>query len=171
METDDPVAAVGAIVKPWLWGDWRYPLPPLARVAPHPPFSFDGWVRHDLGPATADTPAREVRAWQLKGAEDALDALAAAGWQLTDYPVMEFSGSLDFACVTLADGLVQPAQQHSIGLRIRFGITGPHMPAIGPVVIRRRSPEEVRARLLGPSSPLPRELAEAFLDEMAPEGS
>lgn len=36
----------------------------------------------------------------------------------------------------------------------------------GPIVIRRRSPEEVRARLLDPSSPLPRELAEALADEV-----
>lgn len=51
---------------------------------------------------------------------------------------------------------------------VRF--TFEELPAAREITIRRRSPEEVRARLLSPSSPLPRELAEALADEIAPEG-
>ena len=40
-------------------------------------------------------------------------------------------------------------------------------PEVRYIEIRQRSPQEARERLL--SSPLPRELAEAFADEMAPE--
>jgi hypothetical protein len=39
-----------------------------------------------------------------------------------------------------------------------------------PVRLKRRPPEEARARLLSPDSPLPRELAETLADEVAPEG-
>lgn len=39
------------------------------------------------------------------------------------------------------------------------------------ILMRRRPPAEIRARLLGPDSPLPRDLAEALADEFAPEGS
>ena len=44
------------------------------------------------------------------------------------------------------------------------------MPEVRKVEIRRRSPQEVRARLLDPPSPLPRDLAQALADEMTPEG-
>lgn len=43
------------------------------------------------------------------------------------------------------------------------------VPEVRPVEIRRRSPEEVRERLL--SSPLPHGLASVLADEMAPEGT
>lgn len=37
------------------------------------------------------------------------------------------------------------------------------------ILMRRRRPADIRARLLGPDSPLPRDLAEALADEIAPE--
>lgn len=125
----DPLKAVDAIVAPWLYGDWRSPVPPLGYLKAHPPFWFDGYVQGNLGPATKDTPAREVRAWMLQAAEDALAALNAAGWHLVmNGPAMEFSAELEPAVVTLDGKLMIPEQQHSIGLRVRFGITGPHPP-------------------------------------------
>lgn len=123
--TADPAGPPDAIICPWLYGDWRYPLPPLGRSRPFPPFRFDGYVRAGLGPGSLGTPAREVRAWMLKAADDALDALAAAGWELAGYPDMEFTGSLDFAVATIGGEMVTHAQQHSIALRVRFEITGP----------------------------------------------
>jgi hypothetical protein len=129
----DPVKAVDAIVAPWLYGDWRSPVPPLGRLHAHPPFWFDGYVQGTLGPATIGTPAREVRAWMLKAAEDALDALAAAGWQLImDGPAMEFSCELEPAVVFLGGELFRPGQQHSVSLRVRFGVSGPHLPEALP---------------------------------------
>jgi hypothetical protein len=129
VKTADPAAeyaAVEVVTAPWLWGDWRGPVRAFAKLpAPPGPFSFDGWVRADLGPATIGTPAREVRAWMLKAAEDALDALAVAGWLLADFPVMEFAGSLDYAVATTGGGVVQPPQQHSISLRVRFQVVRP----------------------------------------------
>ena len=40
-------------------------------------------------------------------------------------------------------------------------------PEVREIPVRRRRPEEVRARLLGPGSPLPPDLARALADELA----
>jgi hypothetical protein len=123
MPPDDVIAL-------WLYGDWRVPLPPLGAAA-HGPFLFDGYVKAGLGPSSEGTPAREIRAWMLKAAEDALDALIAAGWVLTRYPAMEFSGSIDMAChgnfavQVLGGELVTLSQQHSFALRVRFEVDRP----------------------------------------------
>lgn len=125
----DPLQAVDAIAAPWLYGDWCAAVPPLGRLFAGPPLWFDGHVRGGLGPAGESTPARDVRAWNLRAAEDALDALEGAGWQLvSDGPVMEFTSELEPATVTLDGALMIPGQQHSIGLRVRFGVCGPHLP-------------------------------------------
>jgi hypothetical protein len=70
--------------------------------------------------------AREVRGVFLRHAEDALDALGAAGWQLIRYPRMEFRGEVDHFKVDAWTGkLWEPSKQYGIQLSMRFEVDRP----------------------------------------------
>lgn len=119
----DPIRELLALVSQWMAADIRQPYYPLAGklgIFPGCPLTVEGYVRADGIEASAGTPARSVRSALLARAEDGLDAMEAAGWHLTRYPAMEFSGNVDPFSQTRAGELVEPSRQYRIGLRVRF---------------------------------------------------
>ncbi len=128
-DAGEEIASLQALAEPWLdLGSCRQPYYGLLTGRfPGGPYGFDAIVKPEAA-VIAATP-REVRAHLLGRAEDALDALAAAGWQPTQYPAMEFTGSITFCTATLDYVLVDPATQHGIMLKMRFEVVPLRLPA------------------------------------------
>ena len=53
---------------------------------------------------------------------DGLEALETAGWHLTEYPRMEFTGIVKRFMQTLTGEVVELSQQAEIALRMRFAV-------------------------------------------------
>ncbi|HEV2255381.1 MAG TPA: hypothetical protein VGS06_19545 [Streptosporangiaceae bacterium] len=112
MKIADPataeLAAINAILEPFLWvhsyGQPYYGLPGGVATGP---YRFEGTVKPDLAKMTRGTPGRALRACLTGRAENMLDALAAAGWQLMDDLRMEVKGRTAPFTQTLAERLVR----------------------------------------------------------------
>lgn len=118
------IAAITELITPWLhlYGDVRRPFPPL-RDAPIGPYEFDTLVKGNAG--GPDASAADARAVLLGRAETALRALDSAGWQLTEYPEMTFTGRVKPMVQTVGGELYLPAQQFGIMLRMTFAVDRP----------------------------------------------
>lgn len=127
--TDEEIGSILVILEPWCYvGSYGQPyLGLLTGRFAYGPYRFEVIIKPDLGKVAApgNGPAREYRAELMRRAEDALDALAAAGWQLTDYPAMEFRGEVFPFTQTLAGELVEPSRQGGIELTVRFSVDRP----------------------------------------------
>ena len=123
------IAAVSAVLEPWCYVV-AYGQPYMGLLTGRfaaGPYSFEVIIKPDLSrvitPGTA--AGREYRAEMMRRAEDALEALDAAGWQLTAYPRMEISGDIRPFTQTLAGGLVEPSTQGGIEMKMRFEVNRP----------------------------------------------
>ncbi len=96
-----------------------------AKTRSYGPYSFDVIVMPDLEKMGPDATARQVRSVFLNRAEDTLDDLAAAGWQLTEYPCMEFRGEVRRFGQFLNGELAEPSKQGGIELRMRLAVDRP----------------------------------------------
>ncbi len=127
-KADEDIAALHAILEPAYGHVLVYGLSYAGRVTGWSggPYTFEVMVLPPLEtPGMAGT-AREVRAAFLKCAEDALDAAGAAGWHLTSYPRMEFSGDVGrFRTDSLTGELIEPSRQYGIELKMRFEVDRP----------------------------------------------
>jgi hypothetical protein len=93
------IAAVHELAEPWLRISSYKPARDSGGIYPGGPYSFEAEVKVDpdeplgaeFGTARA---AHAVRSHLMSRTEEALDALSAAGWYLTECPRMEFTGSL-----------------------------------------------------------------------------
>ena len=123
----DETGAIIAVLEQWChvhtYGQPFYGM--RAKTRSYGPYSFDVIVMPDLDKMGPDVAAREVRGVFLNRAEDALDALAAAGWQLTEYPCMEFRGEVRRFGQFLNGELAEPSKQGGIELRMRFAVDRP----------------------------------------------
>lgn len=119
------IAAIHELVDRWLvitsytdQGKWPWDTGP---------YSFEASVKP--GGEPPDKPWL-IRQGLLRHAEEALDALEAAGWFFTECPHLEFSGH-----VTILPGGTNtgPADttslQHDITLKVRFGVDQPRSDA------------------------------------------
>lgn len=86
------------------------------------PYPFEIQILPALDQLAEAVTPRQVRELLQRHAEDALDALAAAGWQLTSYPRMEFTGVVQPFDQTPAGDL---SQQSGIALVLRFEVNRP----------------------------------------------
>jgi hypothetical protein len=102
------------------------------------PYSFEASAKP--GEEPPDSKPWLIRQGLLRHAEEALDALEAAGWFFTGCPHMEFSGRVSLA----GDGGEGTRSfQHDIGLKLRFGVSRPRSAAE-----RATDPEVVADALL-----------------------
>ena len=124
---DDEVGAIVAILEQWCHvGSYSQPFYGLrAKTRSYGPYTFDVIVKPGPEQMRLDATAREVRADYMKRAEDTLDALATAGWQLTEYPCMEFRGEVRRFAQFLDGELAEPSTQGGIELRMRFAVDRP----------------------------------------------
>ncbi len=120
-------AAIMAVLERWCHVDgYSQPFYALrAKHLPYGPYTFDMTVKPDMDQMGPDATAREVRAVFLNRAEDALDALEAAGWHLTQYPCMEFRGEVRPFAQFLSGKLAEPSRQGGIELRMRLAVDRP----------------------------------------------
>jgi hypothetical protein len=94
------------------------------------PYSFTADVKP--GEEPPDSKPWLIRQGLLRHAEEALDALAAAGWQFTECPRLEFSGRIQG---TGSHG-DWSTFQHGLSLILRFQVNRPRMEdAMHPAVI------------------------------------
>lgn len=126
---DAEIGSILAILDPWCYVDsYGQPYAGLltGRFAAGP-YRFEVIIKPDLSKVAApgNGAAREYRAELMRRAEDTLDGLAEAGWQLTEYPAMEFRGKVFPFGQTLAGELVEPSRQGGIELRMRFSVDRP----------------------------------------------
>ncbi len=124
-QTDSDIGAILAIVEPYLHVDVYGQRYVAASGPPMGPYEFDTYVKAWDGLGKLGTPGRIVRAALLDRGETALEALEAAGWHLTEYPRMEFTGIVQRFMQTLLGEVVQPSQQAKIALRMRFAVDNP----------------------------------------------
>jgi hypothetical protein len=112
-------------------------------------------------------PAAAVRLALLGQAEKLLGTLSDAGWQPLDEIRFETVTDMDRAFQARNGTVVIPAKQDAVSMlvKMRIGLEK-YRPPAREIEIRQRSPQEVRERLLSPSSPIPRDVAEAFLEEL-----
>lgn len=124
----DESQAIVTIVEPWLHvTGFGQPYPVLLVMA-RGPYSIEAYAKPDLTTAVAgpgNDPARAYRRVLLDRAEDALAALADAGWQLTGYPRMEFTGDVEPFSQFLDGTLGEPSRQYGIQLTVRFQVNRP----------------------------------------------
>ena len=125
MTGSEEIAAVTALVEPWLYVDDPSRPWPTFRDAAAGPYGFEAIVKPPEHEDMHFATAAALRSALLGRAEMALSALAAAGWQLTSYPAMEFSGRVKPFVQTLGGKLFEPAQQRGIMLRMRFAVDRP----------------------------------------------
>lgn len=117
----EEIRGIEQLIAPWLRVE-VYGARYLAKYGALAPYEFDTTVL----PFGAPEDPPDLRAELLRRAESALAALDDAGWQLTSYPVMEFTGELMSPFSQTLDGqLVEPARTGLIGLRMRFEINRP----------------------------------------------
>jgi hypothetical protein len=124
-QADTDIAAILAIVEPSLYVEvygQRY----VSALGPSMgPYEFDTYVKAWDGLGKLGTPGRTIRAALLDRAEAALEALEVAGWHLTEYPRMEFTGIVKRFTQTFTGEVVQPSQQGEIALKMRFAVDSP----------------------------------------------
>ena len=96
-----------------------------SKQAPAGPYTFEGIIKPDLEKAVRSTPARACRACLIERAEDALDALAAAGWQLTGGLRMEVTGRTGPFTQTYGGELVEAGEHFDVQLKVRFEVNRP----------------------------------------------
>jgi hypothetical protein len=131
VKTADPLAeiqAIHAILEPAYGHVLVYGQPYQGLLTGHvpAPYTFEVAVLPSLEAPGMAWTAREVRAAFLKCAEDALDAVGAAGWHLTSYPRMEFTGDVErFKTDALSGKLFEPSRQYGIELKMRFEVDRP----------------------------------------------
>ena len=127
--TDEEITSILGILDTWCYvGSYGQPyLGVLTGRFAAGPYRFEVIIKPDLSKVAApgNGAAREYRAELMRRAENTLDALAEAGWQLTDYPAMEFSGEVFPFGQTLAGELVEPSRQGGIELKVRFSVDRP----------------------------------------------
>lgn len=104
---------------------WRLNMGLLRDDPAIGPYRFRTLVRGDLLGTGPGSTAAEVRAALLARAEAALSACEAAGWQLAEYPDMEFTGRVGPLTQTFGGELVRPAEQLGIKLRMTFAVDRP----------------------------------------------
>lgn len=119
------IAAILAIIEPYLYVEMYGQRYVSALGPPMGPYEFDTYVKAWDGLGKLGTPGRVVRAALLDRAETALEALEAAGWHLTEYPCMEFTGLVKRFTQTLTGEVVQPSQQGEIALKMCFAVDSP----------------------------------------------
>ena len=123
----DELAAIMAILEPWCHVD-AYGQPYYGLVTgrfPAGPYSFDTMVMPEMAKAGPGVTGREIRAHLIERAENALEALASAGWHLTAYPRMEINGEVRRFAQYLDGTLAEPSVQGAISLRMRFEVDRP----------------------------------------------
>ncbi len=125
---DEEIASIHAILDPAFGyvGTCRQPFHGLmtGRI-PGGPYTFEMLVFPSLDVLAKAGKPREVRAMLLAHAEDALDAVGAAGWHLTSYPRMEFSGGIERFKADGAGKIWKPSRQDGIGLKMCFDVDRP----------------------------------------------
>lgn len=118
LRSTQEIAAIHALVDQWLWVT-EYSEERKSNPWNEGPYNFTAAVRPGSEPP--DAKPRLIRQGLLRHAEEALDAIEAAGWQFTMCPAMEFSGR-----VTLT-GLQEEwsSFQHDLNLTLRFQVNKP----------------------------------------------
>lgn len=128
------IAAVHEIADPWLRITTYKQARESGGLYPEGPYSFEAEVKVDpeaplgaeLGSAQA---AHNVRVHLLSRAEEALDALAAAGWHLTAAPRMELAGRLAYHGEDDDGRPHHPPIQHGISMKLWFEVDRPRSKA------------------------------------------
>ena len=121
-QADGDIAAILAILEPYLCVDMYGQRYAPVSGPPMGPYEFDTYVKAWDGLGKLGTSGRVVRAALLDRAETALEALETAGWHLTEYPRMEFTGIVKRFMQTLTGEVVELSQQAEIALRMRFAV-------------------------------------------------
>lgn len=119
----DEIADLTLLLEPWL--DIETTSQPYAGALTSMafgPYGVEGSMKTGTTDAPLDGSARGTRAMMLMRAEEGLKALEEAGWHLTAYPVMEFSGHVRPFTQTLDGRLVEPSRQERIMLRVRLEV-------------------------------------------------
>ncbi len=130
MRTADPAAeetaAINAILEPFLWvqayGQPYYGLPGGMATGP---YRFEGIVKPDWGKMLRGSPGRAARMHLTERAEDAIEALAAAGWLLTGRLDMEIRNMVAPFTQTLGGDLVEPGEHYDFELKVQFEVNRP----------------------------------------------
>jgi hypothetical protein len=128
------IAAVHAIADEWLRITAFKQARDVGGLYPEGPYIFEAEVKADpeaplgaeLGSAQA---AHNVRVHLLSRAEEALDALAAAGWNMTAAPRMELAGRLTFHGEDDDGRPYHPPIQHDISMKLWFEVDRPYSKA------------------------------------------
>ena len=122
------IAAILAILEPRVYVD-TYGQPYAGRLTGRiaaGPYGFDVTVLPETAAVIGEhITGRQVRAHLLERAEEALDALSAAGWELTAYPRMETDGEVRRFAQYLDGTLAEPSRQGGISMRMRFEVDRP----------------------------------------------
>ncbi len=141
------IATVHLVVEPWLrittythayggglGAEGPYSFEAEVKVAPDAPLGAE-W-------GTAEA-ARAIRAHLLSRAEEALDALAAAGWHLTASPGMELSGRLTRHGLDDDGRPIQPSLHDNFSMKLRFEVDRPR-----PLAERMMTPEAIAGAIM-----------------------
>lgn len=142
------IAAVHEITDPWLRITTYKQAHDNGGLYPEG-YSFEAEVKVDpVAPLDAEFAsahaARNVRAHLLSRAEDAMDALAAAGWHLTAAPRMELAGRLTRYAEDDDGKPFAPPLQHDLSLKLWFEVDRPR-----PKAERMMAPEAVADTIFG----------------------
>lgn len=128
MKTADPsadeITAITEILKPYLHVE-MVRFSQLARGPVPGPYGFEGFVRADLAGITSDLTPRAARARMLEFAENALEALTAAGWFLVGDLRMEATGKTEPFTQTYGGELVQQGGHYDMEFTVRFEVDRP----------------------------------------------
>src|SRR5579859_4002936 len=89
------------------------------------PYGFEGFVRADLAGITSDLTPRAARARMLEFAENAIEALADAGWFLVGDLRMEVKGKTEPFTQTFGGELVQAGGHYDMEFTVRFEVDRP----------------------------------------------
>jgi hypothetical protein len=155
----DDACRLSELAERYLHSDIRYNLGSAEYVV-------QGIVRIPEG-ITDGTPADQVRWRLLLLAEHFISALEPAGWQLADGIELQFRTEISNFTATIAGEVAIPSRQVATTLAVKVRVHRAEQVRPTTVIqVRRRAPEDVRARLL--AGPLPPEIAVALAEEIAP---
>lgn len=121
------LAAIDAILEPWIWvQSTGQPYHGLltGRIATGP-YRFEGIVKPDLAKMTRGTSGRAGRAILMERAEEAFEALAAAGWLLMGSVDMELASRVAPFTQTFGGELVEPGEHYDLKLKVKFEVNRP----------------------------------------------
>jgi len=121
------LAEINAILEPWLWVQ-QYGQPYHGLVTGRfatGPYHFECTVKPDYGKMIRGTRGREGRACLIDRAEEAFEALEAAGWLLTGSLDMEVTGRVAPFTQTLGGELVEKGEHYDLEMRVRFEVNRP----------------------------------------------